>query len=577
MMPTGRRTSLPAAPFAARLLVGLIVLAVLAVALGAWGFARLEPGGSLLDDLYRALQLLALNAAIDADALPWQLEIARFLAPLAGAAAVLQAVLLVVRDAFDGVRARFARDHVIVAGLGSYGTRLVEAFIARGDRVVAIELDPGNAAVATVRDAGASVIHTDARTPAGLRRARADRARHLLVTCGDDATNVAVGFRACGQARRRGALTTLVQLEELRLWPRLKPRAFAIDSPGHRLEFFNPHDTAARILLDRYPPFGRLDERRPKVVLVGANGMADMLLLHAARLWRRWPRRDRRLEVILTAADAAAHVSRLHLAHPELDRLVTLTPSRDPLVPVHEGEALEPPPTAIYVCGDSETDAATSGIALAEALPPGAPPVVVVVRDERAGLMAMLQRGPGAVPGLVTFGVLDNALPPELLLRGTNEILARAKHEQYVEAERARGIEPAENPSLVPWTALPETLKASNRAFAARIGPKLEATGWLLVPDPLIDASAVDVAFSADEVEALARMEHDGWCEALLQDGWRADGPAKDPERKLHPLLVPWAELPERERDKDRESVRAIPRMLAEAGFRLFPATGSRP
>jgi hypothetical protein len=577
-MPMRRWTSFPRAPFGGRLLIALVTVAALAVGLGAWGFAQLESGrGDALDDIYRALQLLTLNATVDGGEVPWQLQIARFLAPLAGAAAVLQGILLLLRDAFDGLRARTARNHVVVAGLGRYGVRLSQAFAARGDRVVAVERDPLSPALPAVRGVGVAVLADDAATQEGLRRARIDRARHLVVTCGDDATNVDVAFSACALERRHGVLTTHVHLDGLRLWPRLKARALTIRTSGHRLEFFNVHDTAARILLDRHPPFGRLDESEPHVVLVGMDGMAEMLLLHLARHWRLWPPRRGPLRVTVLGGNAKARVERLQRTHQALGELlapeILASEVEDPAL--HGGTAFgRRQPTAVYVCMAAEPEAAAAGIAVAQRLPPGASPVVVVVPEERAGLLAALQRGPGALPGLVTFGVFDNALPPELLLRGTNEILARAQHEQYSQAERARGVTPDENPSLVPWAELPESLKASNRAFADRIGRKLEASGWSIAPDPLINPASIPCAFAADELEALAKMEHDGWCQALLRDGWRRGGPVKDSERKLHPLLVPWDELPEGERDKDREAVAAIPRMLGEAGFRLFRGPG---
>jgi hypothetical protein len=54
-----------------------------------------------------------------------------------------------------------------------------------------------------------------------------------------------------------------------------------------------------------------------------------------------------------------------------------------------------------------------------------------------------------------------------------------------------------------------------------------------------------------------------------VRDGWRTTSGAKDPEAKLHPLLVPWDDLSEDDRDRDRDPVREIPAMLAHAGFRI--------
>ena len=41
------------------------------------------------------------------------------------------------------------------------------------------------------------------------------------------------------------------------------------------------------------------------------------------------------------------------------------------------------------------------------------------------------------------------------------------------------------------------------------------------------------------------------------------------PLPRLHPLLVPWEEISEEEREKDRDAIRAIPRMLARVGYEL--------
>jgi hypothetical protein len=156
----------------------------------------------------------------------------------------------------------------------------------------------------------------------------------------------------------------------------------------------------------------------------------------------------------------------------------------------------------------------------------------------------------------------------DLVTQGTTEVLARAKHDQYVRDEAARGATTATNPSMVPWAELGENLRESNRRFAAGVGEKLRAAGVAVVPVPLADAATAP-RLADERVEELAIAEHDRWCRDLKADGWRHGTGAKDPERKLHPSLVPWEELSEEERDKDREPVRALPEMLARAGFEL--------
>jgi hypothetical protein len=58
-----------------------------------------------------------------------------------------------------------------------------------------------------------------------------------------------------------------------------------------------------------------------------------------------------------------------------------------------------------------------------------------------------------------------------------------------------------------------------------------------------------------------------------IADGW-SYGAARDDVRMLHPSLVPYDELPEDEREKDRDAIRDLPRMLAEAGFEIHRLSG---
>jgi hypothetical protein len=66
----------------------------------------------------------------------------------------------------------------------------------------------------------------------------------------------------------------------------------------------------------------------------------------------------------------------------------------------------------------------------------------------------------------------------------------------------------------------------------------------------------------------LARREHERWWRERESDGWTF-APQKDISAKRSPYLVPWEDLSEEIRDKDRDIVRGIPAFLARAGFRV--------
>jgi hypothetical protein len=200
-------------------------------------------------------------------------------------------------------------------------------------------------------------------------------------------------------------------------------------------------------------------------------------------------------------------------------------------------------------------------------------PVVLAVADEQAGAASVIPQDPHGPEGIEVFGVLSRALAPDLVLRGLTETLARAMHENYYRMESARGITVEMNESVAPWGELPESLKESNRRFADGIGDKLRAVGCALVPAPLVDLEDSLVEFDESEVEQLAELEHDRWCTDQLRDGWTR-GDIQDPVQKIHNFIVGWDDLPESEREKDREAMRELPRMLAGAGFEVHRVRG---
>jgi hypothetical protein len=58
-----------------------------------------------------------------------------------------------------------------------------------------------------------------------------------------------------------------------------------------------------------------------------------------------------------------------------------------------------------------------------------------------------------------------------------------------------------------------------------------------------------------------------------LKDGWKY-GPEKDIDKKISPVLIPWGDLPENEKEKDRNPVREMPNFLARAGFQIYRRSG---
>jgi hypothetical protein len=569
--------------------VVLIGLGLLVLTLGTIGFEQLHSVHyGFLDSLYRATTLFAFGGVVEPP-VPPTLQVARILAPILTGYAAVGALVLLSREQAQifGIRL-FAREHAIVAGLGAGGASLALALGDRDVRVVVIESNPANTRLAGVRDRGMSVLIGDATDRALLRKAGARRARHLVALCGSDSTNVDVAAAAVAvtPVRRRGVLTVFAQLHDLDLWRSLSEDAstFGAHPPDLRLEYFNLYAVGAQLLLEGHPPFPSTrseagdegEPRGPHVLLVGLDGLGEQLVLRIARQWGSDSQGTiEGLRVTLAGGRAEEDRNRLRDRYPQLERYCTLGVRPSPIesASFQSGSAMLDDDgvcdvTRAYVCIAQEGEALTAALALHAA--PGAlyVPVTVVVADSGAGVAKVLMADGGRFVNIAPFGLFTEAASPELLLRGTNEIVARAKHEQYVRDELAAGNSIEQNPSMRPWEELEESMREDNRKFADGIGEKLATTGCILVPMSLRDPDEPPFAFTDEEVESLARQEHDRWVRAKLDDRWRFGSPRND-ALKLHDQLVAWAELDERNRDRDRDPVRQLPEMLELAGFRI--------
>jgi len=146
--------------------------------------------------------------------------------------------------------------------------------------------------------------------------------------------------------------------------------------------------------------------------------------------------------------------------------------------------------------------------------------------------------------------------------------LAEAAHEIYQEGLRSRGEDTYAASSA--YQDLTENFKEQNRQNVRDIPAKLASAGYAMIP---ARSNEPPFNFPGDALEYLAEREHERWMQVKLADGWKyARKTNKD--GKLNQCLVPWSELPEEEREKDRDMVRGIPRMLARGGYAVVKTHG---
>ena len=533
-----------------------LLLMPLALLLGYVGFRSL-PGADLsrVDALFASLQLFGLDAPRAVEGMPWTLNVARFLAPLSLVYATGVALVALLHEQVNGALIRLrARDHVVLVGLGGANSRLAESLRRRGHKVVAVEVDPTAGALPVARSDGVMTLIGDASQGMVLEQAQVVRARHIVISTGSDSQNLEVlgQLQPVLDGATDQQVVTHVSIDDEDLWTELGALQLGGRS-GRAIEFFNLLDREARTLVSTSVEGGVPLESLTRLRLEGDGRVAMRVAVFLVR------------RAMLLGLRPEIHVSeqtRRLVVDPLVRREPWVGDEAKWVVNEIEGDQDRSPEVALVCISSAATAVAT---ALAVARQPSTREVVVSMH--RLATEGMLDHvRVDARVHLVSAGLTALDLDHFLHHSGC-ELMAEARHEDYLAQEFALRHTTADNPSLVPWSALPESLKASNRRFAQALGPLIHGLGGRI--GPLRGPVPTESFLTGPQLEELARSEHDRWSADLERDGWVYDAGAKDAVRKTHPLLIPWDQLPEPEREKDRDAMRAVPRMLARVGYRL--------
>jgi ryanodine receptor 2 len=90
----------------------------------------------------------------------------------------------------------------------------------------------------------------------------------------------------------------------------------------------------------------------------------------------------------------------------------------------------------------------------------------------------------------------------------------------------------------------------------------------MYTPKP-IDTS--DVVLGQDIIElseALAENTHEVWSKNRINDGWTY-GERRDDEKRQHPCLIPYDELPEEEKEYDRHTSLETLKLIIKLGYKI--------
>ncbi len=162
--------------------------------------------------------------------------------------------------------------------------------------------------------------------------------------------------------------------------------------------------------------------------------------------------------------------------------------------------------------------------------------------------------------------------------------LAKAIHSRYLKgARKEAGNSEKKSYSLIfghedkleaDFDRLWEDIRHSNLDNAFHIPTKLLSVGYLIRPVSRGFKPAA-LRLNVDEIETMARVEHLRWCWDKILHGWHY-GIEKDSKKKTHPGIVPFDDLSDSEKEKDRELVQLIPSLLQDIGYEAVSVSRER-
>jgi hypothetical protein len=505
--------------------------------------------------------------------LPAALDIARFLAPAVAGYAGLAALSAVFRDRLQQMFVPFKRNHVVVCGLGDVGYVLVRHLHEIGERVVAVEACATNPHIAMCRLLHVPVIIGDAQSRRTLSAAGVERATRLVAVCLDDVVNTETVSAALELAhRRRGELSCLARIADPELCALLRVQAAKRDDMVSQEDFFNVDEIGARLLLMRFDEFfgsAGANRAQPHILVAQLDVLGEWVVWHAAWDWYH-NRADSHAPLVVTVVDedAEKRVHALKGRHPELKDeqtclFVYCSESVDDIRALGDQHARERLPRIqrAYVTAYQDKKCLQTALKLRHVLPPDVPLVAAVWRAR--GAAALSRRAGGLMKQVEVFSTLESSCTVDLVRGGSFEMIAQAIHRHYLK------IQDIPSPAWTEWADLEESFRESNRAQARHIAVKLRAVGYEIAL--LRDWGAASFDFNEEQITTLADMEHDRWARDKEAQGWKW-GPQRDNVNKLHPLLVPYDELPVSQQEVDRGFVRVIPSLLASVGLQMVPA-----
>ena len=456
----------------------LITIVVLCLILGTWGmvlYSRTEGfrqnwNTGVIDMVYYILQLfLGQSGPTGGEAgmppIPWQLNLARLLAPASAVIGAVMAILALFDDQVKLAVSRSKRGHVVL--VGDTPTAAVIEDALRQENATVVRADSGS---------------LDDLTNAGARGAAA------VYICNDDTGDPGANLRVAATVQSLTPTTKNRMVAVAMNDPDLAPAMLArhLTNPDTAVDLFSLINTAATSLASytmRLPNVHR-------IWLLGAGPLRDEVIFELAAEWAIRHSPHDALAIVVSGPGAAAAIERAQARMPAALREQVNFTGVDDVAELGEVSAAEKP-DAVVICGRDDTEALSLALSNPEAWGGGPGSLIVHVTHGDQATALFGRQGIGVLDDI--DGVLDVVTTASLIERADRGILV---HEPVLDriAHCARRTSTrhshnsdngAGDVCLLPWAQLGDSSQEQHKEQVADLMPLityLNAAQWRVVP-----------------------------------------------------------------------------------------------
>jgi len=448
--------------------------------------------------------------------------------------------------------------------------------------LVAEEIDDSQRAI--LWEKGVRVLNYTGNFTRLLSASGAAKAHTLIALCDDPLDNIAICRAALSPTLRNNNLQVRCLINPLRKKHLFNPEEYFEKDTLVRLRIFNQAEMLARKLFLEFPPDAAVAQTsdRVHIILLGLTATSEALIHQAVKLGHFKSGKHPKITIVDSdienrLAQSSAQTNSVKkwtqiiqcdadLELIEASKIENLLSSIDSV-------------TVVYICSNDEIINLRLAILFLEIMeknigPNKIKPFEIVALDPPGGTVLsdfyLYGKNAGKFHTISLVGIDQNikkSVLADSLLSDLDDNVSRSLHESYVEKDLQmlkNNPDHKVHTYSVPWDQLPENIRNANRAVADHFEIKLRAVGCKMVAKELGKEAELDTA----EIEQLAYMEHQRWWADRSINGWKF-AKTRDDQKKLHPNMIPYSELSEADKQKDRDSVLKMLDVVRSKGYRI--------